>query len=199
MHVGIANPRWRENVPSIPGSCATRNFAYLERGSCIVFYQFSRSILYPEPKASPQTKTKWPSYQNTISYSILKNAHWCTSSYETLFYVNFEINTCNSKQIHQVRSCKYWKMGPCQTLHLNEVRVCPIFTWWSRVTHPRSRLIIGPPYIRNGMVNICYLWGQYAIIYHSHRLHNVFAVYVKHGCVMQDMLYSTVVHVLYHG
>ena len=32
MHVGIANPRWRENVPGIPGACATGNFAYLVRG-----------------------------------------------------------------------------------------------------------------------------------------------------------------------
>ena len=28
MHVGIANPRWRGNVPGIRGACATRNFAY---------------------------------------------------------------------------------------------------------------------------------------------------------------------------
>ena len=32
MHVGIANPRRRGNVPGIPGACATRNFTYLARG-----------------------------------------------------------------------------------------------------------------------------------------------------------------------
>ena len=32
MHFGIANPRWRENVPSIPGAYATRNFTYLTIG-----------------------------------------------------------------------------------------------------------------------------------------------------------------------
>ena len=32
MHIGIANQRWRENVPDIPGACATRDFTYLARG-----------------------------------------------------------------------------------------------------------------------------------------------------------------------
>ena len=33
MHIGIANPLWRgQNVPGIPGACATRNFTYLARG-----------------------------------------------------------------------------------------------------------------------------------------------------------------------
>ena len=32
MHVGVANQWWRENVPGIPGACATRNFIYLARG-----------------------------------------------------------------------------------------------------------------------------------------------------------------------
>ena len=32
MHVGIANPRCGENVPGIPGACATRNFRYQARG-----------------------------------------------------------------------------------------------------------------------------------------------------------------------
>ena len=32
MYVGIANPRWRGNVPGIPGAYATRNFTYLVRG-----------------------------------------------------------------------------------------------------------------------------------------------------------------------
>ena len=32
MHVGIANPRWRENLPGIPAACATRNFTYLAIG-----------------------------------------------------------------------------------------------------------------------------------------------------------------------
>ena len=34
MHVGIANPQWRGNVPGIPGACATRNFAYLAWSPC---------------------------------------------------------------------------------------------------------------------------------------------------------------------
>ena len=40
MHVGIANQRFPlklgggENVPGIPGACATRNFTYLVRGPC---------------------------------------------------------------------------------------------------------------------------------------------------------------------
>ena len=34
MHVGIANPRRRANVPGIPVACATRNLAYLARGPC---------------------------------------------------------------------------------------------------------------------------------------------------------------------
>ena len=34
MHVGIANPRWRGNVPGIPRACTTRNFPYLVRGPC---------------------------------------------------------------------------------------------------------------------------------------------------------------------
>ena len=37
MHVGIANPRWWGNGPSIPGACATRNFAYLVRSPCLNF------------------------------------------------------------------------------------------------------------------------------------------------------------------
>ena len=28
------NPRWRGNIPGIPGACATRNFTYLARGPC---------------------------------------------------------------------------------------------------------------------------------------------------------------------
>ena len=36
MHVGIANPRWRGNVPSIPSACPTRNFAYLARRPCLI-------------------------------------------------------------------------------------------------------------------------------------------------------------------
>ena len=32
MYVGIANPRWRENVPGIPGACKTHNSTYLVRG-----------------------------------------------------------------------------------------------------------------------------------------------------------------------
>ena len=32
MHVGFPNPRWRENVPGIPGACTTHNFTYLVRG-----------------------------------------------------------------------------------------------------------------------------------------------------------------------
>ena len=32
MHVGIANPRWGENDPGIPGACAARNFTFLVRG-----------------------------------------------------------------------------------------------------------------------------------------------------------------------
>ena len=31
MHVGIVDPRWRGNVPGIPGACAIRNFTYLVR------------------------------------------------------------------------------------------------------------------------------------------------------------------------
>ena len=31
-HVGIAIPRWRGNIPGIPGTCATRSFTYLARG-----------------------------------------------------------------------------------------------------------------------------------------------------------------------
>ena len=34
MHVGIANPQWRENIRGIPGACHTRNFTYLARGPC---------------------------------------------------------------------------------------------------------------------------------------------------------------------
>ena len=32
IHVGIVNPRWRENIPGIPGACATCNFTYLAIG-----------------------------------------------------------------------------------------------------------------------------------------------------------------------
>ena len=32
MQVGIANPRWRANIPGIPDACATRNHMYLARG-----------------------------------------------------------------------------------------------------------------------------------------------------------------------
>ena len=31
MHVGIAGPWWRGNVPDIPGACVTRNSTYPER------------------------------------------------------------------------------------------------------------------------------------------------------------------------
>ena len=31
---GFLWSRWRENVPGIPGACATRNFTYLLRGPC---------------------------------------------------------------------------------------------------------------------------------------------------------------------
>ena len=34
VHVGIANPRRRKNVPGIPGACTTCNSAYLVRGPC---------------------------------------------------------------------------------------------------------------------------------------------------------------------
>ena len=34
MHIAIANPRWWEKVPSIPGACSTHNFAYLAKGPC---------------------------------------------------------------------------------------------------------------------------------------------------------------------
>ena len=47
MHTGIANcdfllSWWRENVPSVPGACATRYFAYLVKGLCC---QYILSIL----------------------------------------------------------------------------------------------------------------------------------------------------------
>ena len=31
MHVGIAQPQWLDNDPSIPGACPTRNFTYRAR------------------------------------------------------------------------------------------------------------------------------------------------------------------------
>ena len=42
MHVGIANPRLRGNIPGIPGACAMRNITYLTRGS-LGSYWFSVS------------------------------------------------------------------------------------------------------------------------------------------------------------
>ena len=44
MHVGIANPRCGENVPGIPGACATRNFPYLVRGP----WRLSRNYIIHE-------------------------------------------------------------------------------------------------------------------------------------------------------
>ena len=41
MHVGIANQRWRGNLPGIPGACATRNFRYLIRGPYCNFTLFT--------------------------------------------------------------------------------------------------------------------------------------------------------------
>ena len=35
MHIGIANLRWRENVPGIPDAYATHNFSYLVRGQLL--------------------------------------------------------------------------------------------------------------------------------------------------------------------
>ena len=43
MHVGIANPRWRKNVPGIHGACATHIFAYLVRGPSWVNNTFVKS------------------------------------------------------------------------------------------------------------------------------------------------------------
>ena len=41
MDIGIANPRWRGNVPGIPGACATRNFTYLTRGSWDSYHHYA--------------------------------------------------------------------------------------------------------------------------------------------------------------
>ena len=50
MHVGIANPWWRENIPDILGACATRNFAYLVGGMpmilCLIFFHIPIKVLY---------------------------------------------------------------------------------------------------------------------------------------------------------
>ena len=46
MYVGIAYPHWGENVPGIPGACATRNFTYLVRGPCNPCWRTRFSICY---------------------------------------------------------------------------------------------------------------------------------------------------------
>ena len=65
VHAGIVNTRWREKVPSIPGACATRDFAYMAWGSW-----HAASSLRPLHKAHITTWQK--TYLNTIVSRILK-------------------------------------------------------------------------------------------------------------------------------
>ena len=66
MHVGIANPWRRGNVPGIPGACATRNFTYLTRGpwplmnsssSMCWISLFILKMYYPQP--SSKSRSRW--------------------------------------------------------------------------------------------------------------------------------------------
>ena len=47
IYVGIANPRWRKNVPCIPGACATLNFTYLVRGPWLTRVQYVEQLTIP--------------------------------------------------------------------------------------------------------------------------------------------------------
>ena len=60
MHIGIANPLWRENVPGIPGACAIHNFTYLVRGPWAQLAKH-RICYYDIPAATSQTE---PHFRN---------------------------------------------------------------------------------------------------------------------------------------
>ena len=45
MHIGIANPLWRGNVPGILGAWATRNFTYLARVPPRVYSDINSNII----------------------------------------------------------------------------------------------------------------------------------------------------------
>ena len=48
-----------ENVPGIPGACATRNFTYLARGPCSVYKFVTAVIIFQEPT---EFVVMWPVY-----------------------------------------------------------------------------------------------------------------------------------------
>ena len=60
MHIGIANPLWRGNVPGILGAWATRNFTYLAGVPCPRVYSDKNSniILYWEARKRTNLPTK---------------------------------------------------------------------------------------------------------------------------------------------
>ena len=90
MHVGIAYPRWRGNVPDTPGACVTRNLTYLVRGPCFVLADTSEDqnphqIIQHLARSFPsQNITLFPS---DIHFSV-KNYCCCTLTVRNS-YVNF--------------------------------------------------------------------------------------------------------------
>ena len=82
MHVGIANPRWREKRSR--HSQLMRNPQFCISGKRLM--QRILSILseyfVPRTKSKSTHEDKWLSYQNTMAYSILKK---CTLVYKFIW------------------------------------------------------------------------------------------------------------------
>ena len=87
MHVGVANPRWRGNVPCIPGACTTRNFAYLLRGPLALTYILTYSLDGNLPDYSPLLYQSEQSVPTNIDIYMYWRSH-LSKYHETLFLVS---------------------------------------------------------------------------------------------------------------
>ena len=66
MHVGIAHPRWRGNIPGITGACATRNFAYLVNGPYWSWWH-----IWQSHRATNRKFRKYPGGTDTQAHAII--------------------------------------------------------------------------------------------------------------------------------
>ena len=80
MHVGIVNPRCvGENVPSIPGACATRNFTYLVRGPFPTAHMEGTCMLISAGTTSYQGRwSQQPSWEHRTANPVIYwyNYYW---------------------------------------------------------------------------------------------------------------------------
>ena len=92
MHVpwcmsGTLTPGGGENVPGIPGACATRNFPYLARGPCYIGLCYSGTRLYWTYISNypdilpPWTLRRWPPdlclWAWCLSWHFVTHSSWC--------------------------------------------------------------------------------------------------------------------------